>query len=89
MHNGVVGGFMKIRRVLLSFLSDAAYDTIQSFHSDSAICFSVFLNYLPDLTSRHSSYTLLKAMEVRLREYCLPKRECPIRKDVVNWPKSP
>ena len=29
MHNGVVGGFMKIRRALLASLSDAAYDTVQ------------------------------------------------------------
>ena len=29
MHNGVVGGFMRIRRALLASLSDAAYDTVQ------------------------------------------------------------
>ena len=57
---------MKIRRMLLSNLSDAAYDTIQSFHSDSAICFAIFLHHLPDLTSQHSSHAQLKAMEARL-----------------------
>lgn len=66
MHNGVVGGFMQIRRALLAKLSDAAYDTVQSFHSDSAICFAIFLHYLPDLTSQHNSVTLLKALEVSL-----------------------
>ena len=37
MHNGVVAGFMQIRRKLLAQLSDAAYNAVQSFHSDSAI----------------------------------------------------
>lgn len=37
MHNGVVAGFMKIRRALLAELSDAAYNAVQSFHSDSAV----------------------------------------------------
>lgn len=55
---------MRIRRMLLSHLSDAAYDTIQSFHSDSAICFAIFLNFLPDLESQNSSHTQLKAIEV-------------------------
>lgn len=64
MHNGVVGGFMKIRRALLEGISDAAYDTVQSFHSDSAICFAIFLHYLPDLTSQHNATTLLQALEV-------------------------
>lgn len=64
MHNGVIGGFMKIRRALLSTLADAAYDTVSSFHSDSAISFSVFLNHLPDLESQQSPQVLLQAMEV-------------------------
>ena len=64
MHNGVVGGFMKIRRALLSTLKDAAYDTVSSFHSDSAICFSLFLNHLPDLATQQTPQVLLKAMEV-------------------------
>lgn len=57
---------MKIRRALLSILSDAAYDTVQSFHSDSAVCFSVFLHHLPDLTSQHPPHVLLRAIEVKL-----------------------
>ncbi len=65
---GVVGGFMSIRRALLNTLSDAAYNTVQSFHSDSAVCFSIFLHQLPDLTSQHSPDVLLKAMQVRVRE---------------------
>ncbi len=65
MHNGLVGGFMQIRRALLGTLSDAAYDTVQSFHSDSAVCFSVFLHHLPDLTSLHPPQVVLRALEVR------------------------
>lgn len=29
MHNGVVGGFMAIRRAMLAALSDGAYNTVQ------------------------------------------------------------
>lgn len=55
---------MKIRRALLATLADAAYDTVSSFHSDSAISFSIFLNHLPDLDSQQSPQVLLQAMEV-------------------------
>ena len=37
MHNGVVAGFMQIRRRLLAELGDAAYNAVQSFHSDSSV----------------------------------------------------
>ena len=60
-----VGGFMRVRRALLAVLSDAAYDTVQSFHSDSAVAFSIFLHHLPDLTQQHPPHVLLRAMEVR------------------------
>ena len=56
---------MRIRRALLGTLSDAAYDTVQSFHSDSAVCFALFLHQLPDLTSLHPPHVLLRALEVR------------------------
>lgn len=62
-----VGGFMRVRRALLSVLSDAAYDTVQSFHSDSAVAFSIFLHHLPDLTQQQPPHVLLRAMEVRPR----------------------
>ena len=55
---------MKIRRALLSTLADAAYDTVSSFHSDSAVSFSIFLNQLPDLESQQTPQKLLQAMEV-------------------------
>jgi predicted glutamine amidotransferase len=65
MHNGVVGGFSKIKRRLLEQLSDAAYNSIQSFHSDSAVSFAVFLNHLPDLVQPQSPDVLVNAMQVK------------------------
>lgn len=64
MHNGVVGGFGRIKRRLLGLLSDAAYNSIQSFHSDSAVCFAVFLHHLPDLAHQQPPNVLLNAMQV-------------------------
>ena len=61
---------MKIRRALLATLADAAYDTVSSFHSDSAISFSIFLNHLPDLDSQQSPQVLLQAMEVCILACC-------------------
>ncbi len=69
MHNGVVGGFMKIRRKLLACLSDEAYDTVQSFHSDSAISFAIFLHHLPSLQKPQSPQGLLTAMQVYQSEH--------------------
>ena len=46
MHNGVVAGFHKIKRHLLEMLDDLAYNSLQSFHSDSAVSFAVFLHHL-------------------------------------------
>ena len=82
MHNGVIGGFMRIRRALLSTLADAAYDTVSSFHSDSAISFSIFLNHLPDLNLQQTPQVLLQAMEVWAGTYmprchhCSCQRHC-------------
>ena len=59
---------MKIRRALTRNLSDAAYNTIQSFHSDSAVCFGIFLNFLPDIYAQHQPQVLLKALEVSLNQ---------------------
>ena len=66
MHNGVVGGFMAVRRALVSGLSDAAYDSIQSFHSDSSVAFAVFLHHLPDLDSPQPPAVLLTALQATL-----------------------
>ncbi|KAL4857151.1 Cys-Gly metallodipeptidase DUG1 [Chlorella vulgaris] len=63
MHNGVVAGFMQIRRRLLAELTDAAYNAVQSFHSDSAVSFALFLNHLPDLHIQHPPDVLLCALQ--------------------------
>ena len=46
MHNGVVGGFSQIKRHILADLDERAFDSVQSFHSDSAIAFALFLHHL-------------------------------------------
>lgn len=65
MHNGVVGGFNCIRRSLLSQLSDNAYNSIQSYQSDSAVCFAIFLHHLPDMHAQLPPDVLLRAIQVR------------------------
>lgn len=55
---------MKLRRALLAFLSDAAYNAVQSFHSDSAVAFALFLHHLPSLTAPLQPSQLLAAIEV-------------------------
>lgn len=66
MHNGVVGGFLEIRRRLLSELSDEAYNSVQSFHSDSAVSFALFLHHLPSMTERQPPETLLRALQATI-----------------------
>eukprot|EP00210_Caulerpa_lentillifera_P007669 g7320.t1 len=63
MHNGNIGGFDKVRRPLVALLSDAAYEAVPSFHSDSSIAFGLFLHFLPHLDRKLSPDILLKAME--------------------------
>lgn len=65
MHNGVVGGFMQIRRAMLALLTDDAYNSVQSHASDSAVAFALFLHHLPDLRQQLQPSQLLAAMEVR------------------------
>lgn len=49
MHNGGLGGFHAMRRHLLPMLSDEAFDfAVTNGSSDSALCFAVFLNLVPD-----------------------------------------
>ncbi|GBF92924.1 hypothetical protein Rsub_05760 [Raphidocelis subcapitata] len=78
MHNGVVGGFNCVRRHLLSGLSDAAYNTVQSFHSDSAVSFSIFLNALPDMCTQQPPDVLLHAMQDTVAAICRAQRECGV-----------
>lgn len=49
MHNGGVGGFNQVRRILLPTLSEEAFDfAVTNGSSDSALCFAVFLSQVPD-----------------------------------------
>lgn len=63
MHNGVVAGFSQIKRPLLAMLSDVAYNSIQSFHSDSAVSFALFLHQLPNPFTPQAPEVLLRAMQ--------------------------
>ncbi|KAI8105103.1 hypothetical protein M9435_000274 [Picochlorum sp. BPE23] len=63
MHNGVVAGFLDIRRQLISIMNDEAYNAVQSFHSDSAVCFGLFLHHLPDTKKRQTPEVLLRAIQ--------------------------
>ncbi len=73
MHNGVIGGFMNIRRALLAELSEPAFNAVQSFHSDSAVAFALFLHHLTDLNARLQPAQLLAALEVALLQCWLPE----------------
>lgn len=63
MHNGVIAGFSTIRRHLVGGMSDEAYDSVQSFHSDSAVSFAIFLNFLPSTTEPQPAHVLLRALQ--------------------------
>ena len=63
MHNGLIAGFSTIRRHLVASLSDKAYDAVQSFHSDSAISFALFLNFLPDTDKQLLPDAILRALQ--------------------------
>ncbi len=41
-----------------------AYNAVQSFHSDSAVSFALFLNHLPNMCVQHQPHVLLTAMQV-------------------------
>lgn len=49
MHNGGVGNFLAVRRLLLPTLNERAFDfAVSHGSSDTALCFAVFLNLIPD-----------------------------------------
>jgi hypothetical protein len=57
---------------VMPFLSCAqVFNTVQSFHSDSAIAFALFLNNLPDLRARLQPAQLLAAIEASLGRHVL------------------
>ena len=58
-------GFWSSRLCAKSKLFPDEVAHAQSFHSDSAICFSIFLHHLPSLSTVQTPQALLQAMEVR------------------------
>jgi len=75
MHNGVVAGFLDIRRQLTAVMKDEAYNTVQSFHSDSAVSFGLFLHHLPDMNRRHSPEVMLRAVQATVSTITRIQRE--------------
>lgn len=69
MHSGTVGLFAHVRRALLASLSAEAFDSVQSFHSNSAVASALFLNNLPDPRVQLQPAQILAAMEDRTA-YC-------------------
>ena len=75
MHNGVVAGFLDIRRQLIGVMHDAAYDSVQSFHSDSAVCFGLFLHHLPDMYKKQTPEAMLRAVQATISTITRVQRE--------------
>jgi glutamine amidotransferase len=63
MHNGIIAGFPKIRRKLVGMLTDEAYDAVQSFHSDSAVSFALFLSLLPNMSDVLPADVLMRTVQ--------------------------
>lgn len=90
MHNGVIAGFAKIRRRLLSELSDDAYDAVPSFHSDSAVSFALFLSFLPNMSDTFPAEVLMRALQsvfeliTRLQEEAGVAGDCSLLNFVVS-----
>ena len=66
MHNGVIAGFLDIRRQLINIMKDEAYNAVQSFHSDSAVSFGLFLHHLPDTRGRQTPEVMLRAVQATI-----------------------
>ena len=75
MHNGVIAGFLDIRRQLIDVMKDEAYNSVQSFHSDSAVSFGLFLHHLPDMNRRHSPEVMLRAVQATVSTITKIQRE--------------
>lgn len=81
MHNGIIAGFSKIRRRLLETLPDAAYDAVQSFHSDSAVSFALFLSFLPNLTDALPAEALVHALQSVFERIAALQAEAGVAQD--------
>ncbi|CDJ30364.1 LOW QUALITY PROTEIN: uncharacterized protein EMH_0006210 [Eimeria mitis] len=72
MHNGIVGGFHRIRRDLLSLLPDPMFSfAITNSCIDSACLFAMFLALLPNSPTEPSSHSAMKeAVEQMIATIC-------------------
>jgi len=61
MHNGTVGGFRSIARILRSALSDDAYHSIQG-STDSELVFAIFLDHYERSTTENSLERIIDAL---------------------------
>ena len=61
MHNGTVGGFRSIARILKSALSDDAYHSIQG-STDSELVFAIFLDHYERSTTENSLERIIDAL---------------------------
>ena len=88
MHNGNVGDFWHVRRKLLANLREDVYNACQSFHSDSAVCFAVFLNQLDDLEHEYTPLELCNKMNDTLKvvqEACAADGEESAENSILNF----
>ena len=51
-------------------LSETAFNAVQSFHSDSAVAFALFLHHLPNMHAALQPAQLLAAVEVSVAVPC-------------------
>ncbi|CAG9463974.1 unnamed protein product [Pedinophyceae sp. YPF-701] len=84
MHNGVIGGFLQIRRLLLENLSDFAYNCIASFHSDSAVSFAMVLHHLGSCHEPRSPQEMLRAVELAIADIRRCQRQGGVSEEEVS-----
>jgi glutamine amidotransferase len=82
MHNGVIAGFAKVKRKLLEHLSDEAYESLQSFHSDSAVSFALFLSHLPNMDDLLPADVLMRALQNVFELISRVQEEAGVQADV-------
>jgi di- and tripeptidase len=67
MHNGGVSDFNALRRVLLPTLKHKIFDwAVNNGSSDSALCFAVFLNLLPDPAEKSTPDTMRMYLDLAI-----------------------
>jgi glutamine amidotransferase len=77
MHNGEVGGFHRIRRAMISRMSDASYEIIQGT-TDSEHVFALVLEHLSHETEGSSSNRLARAISRTLETIAELRRDAGV-----------